>query len=381
MATEIEVFGKVQRVGFREYIRGHGKQLGLNGRTYNRRDGSVYALVDGPEEAVKKLLSVLRRGPIKARVKHVEHRHVDEIVPKGFTIDEFRIFGDSVLRMQRTWLKEALPDSIYNYGTLGHKETSHFLLKGLRYTIPQVYGSSLVPEKALQIIQKRGSGFIKPVKASASRGCIGLAMDGPFYLNVMTGEIWSEGTVLEWMENERTRFGFANSWRVEELLEGHGFSLPRDIKFYCFAGTIKLISIMERIWDEKLSLNMQWFTKDWEPLSPPPAHSTRIDTSIKPLDEKERIVYETKARDISKRTLLPFTRVDLYETPSGPIAGELTPDPASAFAFTPEWHTYFMKEWKAGLKQVEKYLLSLEGMAVIEEHKRIAKSFQRKKHG
>ncbi len=381
MATEIEVFGKVQRVGFRKFVESFAKERKLSGHVYNRRDRSLYILVDGPEDKVKELVSACRYGPTKATVRHTESRVVEMPVEKGFKIIRYEVFGETINRVQKNWLYSALKDSIYSYGTLGHKETSYALLKSFNYPLPSVYGTGLTLQQGLSYVKKHGQGFLKPVKASASRGCIGIVMDGPFYLNVMTGEILSEETLVNWLKRERRRFGFGDKWRVEQLMQGDGFTLPRDIKFYCFSGKFNAISIMERIWDEKLSLNMRWFTPEWEPIDNPPAHSLRIDNTIEPIPYEKREAYESLARDISVKTLLPFTRVDLYETSEGPLAGELTPDPASAFAFTPEWHQRFLVDWKRSVKRMEKFLMSPEGEALKQKHVLIGEEFRRNQHG
>ena len=62
------VEGGVQGVGYRAFLVREANALGLDGWTRNRRDGSVEAVVAGPEASVAALIDAARRGPRHARV-------------------------------------------------------------------------------------------------------------------------------------------------------------------------------------------------------------------------------------------------------------------------------------------------------------------------
>lgn len=62
------VEGRVQGVGYRAFLVREANALGLDGWTRNRQDGSVEAVVAGPEAAVAALIDAARRGPRHARV-------------------------------------------------------------------------------------------------------------------------------------------------------------------------------------------------------------------------------------------------------------------------------------------------------------------------
>jgi acylphosphatase len=66
--------GRVQGVGYRDALRHEALRRGLSGWVRNRADGSVEALVQGPEDDVRELVAWARRGPPAARVTavHVE---------------------------------------------------------------------------------------------------------------------------------------------------------------------------------------------------------------------------------------------------------------------------------------------------------------------
>jgi acylphosphatase len=55
------VSGRVQGVGFRDWVRRVARPLGLAGSATNQRDGRVEVVAEGPRAAVEELLAALRR--------------------------------------------------------------------------------------------------------------------------------------------------------------------------------------------------------------------------------------------------------------------------------------------------------------------------------
>ncbi|MDA8107555.1 MAG: acylphosphatase [Betaproteobacteria bacterium] len=68
LTYQLRITGSVQGVGFRESLRRVAEREGVGGWVRNRADGSVEALVQGPEAAVQRVLTWARRGPPAARV-------------------------------------------------------------------------------------------------------------------------------------------------------------------------------------------------------------------------------------------------------------------------------------------------------------------------
>jgi acylphosphatase len=64
------VRGRVQMVGFRAFVAHHAG--GLNGTVANLPDGSVECVVEGPEDAVERIVKLLHEGPAHARVEAVD---------------------------------------------------------------------------------------------------------------------------------------------------------------------------------------------------------------------------------------------------------------------------------------------------------------------
>jgi acylphosphatase len=67
------VFGLVQGVGFRDYVRTKGRRLGRAGSATNRPDGGVDVVAEGPAEACDALLELLVTGHTPGRTDRVEH--------------------------------------------------------------------------------------------------------------------------------------------------------------------------------------------------------------------------------------------------------------------------------------------------------------------
>jgi acylphosphatase len=66
------VRGRVQKVGYRNWVNAHAVALGLRGFVRNRTDGSVEAVFSGDADRVAQIAESLLRGPPKAHVSHVQ---------------------------------------------------------------------------------------------------------------------------------------------------------------------------------------------------------------------------------------------------------------------------------------------------------------------
>jgi acylphosphatase len=66
------IFGRVQGVGFRWHTVQRARTLGLEGRVWNRPDGSVEVHARGPDVELEALGHWLEEGPVAASVTRVE---------------------------------------------------------------------------------------------------------------------------------------------------------------------------------------------------------------------------------------------------------------------------------------------------------------------
>jgi acylphosphatase len=81
------VRGNVQGVFFRDSTREEAEKAGVNGWVSNRSDGAVETVLEGPEDAVQRVLRFLKEGPSRADVEDVE---VSEEEPEGLSSFEVR---------------------------------------------------------------------------------------------------------------------------------------------------------------------------------------------------------------------------------------------------------------------------------------------------
>jgi acylphosphatase len=83
-ARHVLIAGRVQGVGYRDWMEREAVRLGVQGWVRNRADGRVEALVHGDEAAVQALLSACRRGPMLARVTEIIEEFADPPMEPGF---------------------------------------------------------------------------------------------------------------------------------------------------------------------------------------------------------------------------------------------------------------------------------------------------------
>ncbi|HEV8256968.1 MAG TPA: acylphosphatase [Casimicrobiaceae bacterium] len=71
IARRLTISGQVQGVGFRYALADEARARNLRGWVRNRRDGSVEAVVAGPEGDVEAVIAWARHGPPAAQVTRV----------------------------------------------------------------------------------------------------------------------------------------------------------------------------------------------------------------------------------------------------------------------------------------------------------------------
>jgi acylphosphatase len=89
VARRYVVTGRVQGVGYRNFVEHTAGKLNLDGYVRNRRDGSVEVFAMGADEELQKLRKALERGPIMAQVGRVneESSVVEAKYVGNFTVE------------------------------------------------------------------------------------------------------------------------------------------------------------------------------------------------------------------------------------------------------------------------------------------------------
>lgn len=86
-AVLVRISGRVQGVSFRVWTLREAQRLSLRGWVRNEADGSVSALIAGPDDVVTSMLDALWQGPRGAEVRSVVPETADPAdVPAGFSI-------------------------------------------------------------------------------------------------------------------------------------------------------------------------------------------------------------------------------------------------------------------------------------------------------
>lgn len=82
----VVVRGRVQGVFFRDSLRREAVSAGVAGWVANRPDGSVEAVLEGPNDAVRGVLRFASEGPPRASVSDVQVREEPPEGLRGFEI-------------------------------------------------------------------------------------------------------------------------------------------------------------------------------------------------------------------------------------------------------------------------------------------------------
>lgn len=73
MELKIEIFGRVQGVGFRNFVSSYGKKLGLNGIVFNSGYSSVISIAQGSKDKLNKFLDYVRKGTFLSNIEGVSY--------------------------------------------------------------------------------------------------------------------------------------------------------------------------------------------------------------------------------------------------------------------------------------------------------------------
>ena len=68
----IYIYGRVQGIFFRDFLRKEARYLGIKGFVKNELDGSVYVEAEGEYDQMKEFLKSCKRGPGIAAIDKVE---------------------------------------------------------------------------------------------------------------------------------------------------------------------------------------------------------------------------------------------------------------------------------------------------------------------
>ncbi len=83
---EIKIYGRVQGVGFRYFVKRQADKLNIKGFCQNEIYSSVFVTSSGEKENQEKFLKKLQKGPLFARVDNLEVKEIPEFKEESFKI-------------------------------------------------------------------------------------------------------------------------------------------------------------------------------------------------------------------------------------------------------------------------------------------------------
>ena len=86
MTRSYLVSGRVQGIGFREWVRRTARTHGVRGWVRNREDGRVEAVVTAEDVVLERFEAVLRAGSALSRIESVETSDIEETPFSDFEV-------------------------------------------------------------------------------------------------------------------------------------------------------------------------------------------------------------------------------------------------------------------------------------------------------
>lgn len=130
---------------------------------------------------------------------------------------------------------------------------------------------------------------------------------------------------------------------AEEFLESpSGWAIPEDVKLYCAYGEVLQVYVMRSSSDgsmERETFSSRFFDAHGESFGEI-RRGLRYDTGIEAPSQLPELV--EAARHLSRAVGLPFIRVDMYATRTGPVLGELTSVPSGGQQSYTQGHDQLM---------------------------------------
>ena len=86
MGVKVIIYGKVQGVGFRNFVYRNALKYNIKGYVKNNPDGTVEAVFEGENENIEKMIELCKRGPERARVDKIDIINIEDKGYKDFRI-------------------------------------------------------------------------------------------------------------------------------------------------------------------------------------------------------------------------------------------------------------------------------------------------------
>ena len=119
LELKIEVFGRVQGVRFRHFVREIANKSKIRGYVTNRLDGGVLVIAQGERKELEGFLSSVQKGSLLAKVEGVsyywrkktkEFDTFEIVVDKGFILDQKSSFINLGKQLIKIGKNNSIPD-------------------------------------------------------------------------------------------------------------------------------------------------------------------------------------------------------------------------------------------------------------------------------
>lgn len=215
---------------------------------------------------------------------------------------------------------------------------------------PRLYA---VEESVTDLPQPDRACVLKPNNGSGGKGVFPLVPTGRgTFLDLLAQRERSWGEVLEEARRPRRRLRqdtVEGPWLLEELMVDADGAPRCSWKVWCFGAEPALIT-QEFQRSPGGRYRKKWWSTDWVDVGdirPRKGHEVCPDLP-RPARGAELLA---AARRVAARVDSSFVRVDLYDTPEGPVLGEITPHPGGSVLFVPEWEKRLGFLWQSAFER------------------------------
>lgn len=152
-------------------------------------------------------------------------------------------------------------------------------------------------------------------------------------------------------------------WFAEAFLGDPAQGLPHDVKIYTFYGVVGHV-LVRSVGQHGRSTSTRFSYYDEHGTLLPGLSPLAAQEPVPPPPDLEALC--EIARTMSMAVSLPFVRVDLYSTPTGPVLGELTLAPGGKQLYRREHDRKLGKLWESAATRLEVDLLRDRSRELIE---------------
>lgn len=205
------------------------------------------------------------------------------------------------------------------------KDDAHEWARELGFRTPRIH-ATLPSVEAVDWDRLPDEVVLKPVRATSGSGVHLLRRAGTRWDELGSGRSVSPDEVVRDYRRLERSGTVSGELVLEELVVDPRFPdrPPTDYKVMTFYGVIGLIEVKRRHQGPSEEATWKVFDPNWASLANP-FNDYLTDESISPPVHADGIL--DLASRISAAVPRPYLRVDLYEDATGPLLGEVTPEP------------------------------------------------------